>query len=81
MVKVGMGIGFSRVGTSFIIGRYGRATLKSEETRLTKSNIDDLKAGRSISGSGDMRITGNLSVEGNLSVNGDEFMTLDGGSF
>ena len=81
MVKVGVGVGFSKVGTSFIIGRYRKATLKSEETSLSKQNIDDLKSGKSISGSGDMRITGNLSVEGNLSVSGDELMTLDGGSF
>ena len=46
-VKTLKGIGGSKLGTTFIVGKYKAETVK-ESTTLTKNNIDDLKAGRSI---------------------------------
>lgn len=46
-VKTLRGIGGSRIGRSFIIGKYKAETVK-ESTVLTKDNIDDLKAGKTI---------------------------------
>ena len=46
-VKTALGVGASRIGTTFIIGGYRKETMGEEET-LTKDNVTDLKAGKSI---------------------------------
>jgi len=79
-VKKDRGVGFSKIGTTFKIGVFGFQTVK-ESTIFTKQNVDDLKQGKSISGSGGMKVDGNLSVDGNLTVGGTQSGTIDGGSF
>lgn len=47
-IKTRAGVGASRVGTTFIVGRYKEETIPKEETILTKENVDDLKLGKTI---------------------------------
>ena len=86
-VKREKGVGHSKIGTSFIIGQY-----KSENTKTTtsfsKQNVDDLKQGKSISGSGDLRVAGKARIDNQLTLNAGLNITaggitgsIDGGSF
>ncbi len=81
------GIGFSKIGTSFLIGDYKFENSKNFTT-LTKENVDDLKQGKSLSGSGDLRITGKARIDNQLALNaglniiaGGITGSIDGGSF
>jgi hypothetical protein len=47
-IKTQSGVGASRVGTTFIVGRYKEETMPKEETILTKENVDDLKLGKTL---------------------------------
>ena len=46
-VKTARGVGNSKIGTTFKLGNYGLETI-SESTTLSKTDIDDLKEGKSI---------------------------------
>ena len=47
-IKTRAGIGGSRIGTTFIVGKYKKETVPEEEETFTQENVTDLKAGRSI---------------------------------
>ena len=86
-VKQRAGVGGSRIGSTFIVGRYRKETIIETEV-LSQENVTDLKAGRSISGSGDLRILGNISASGTYFGNGSGLTNItatvgdiDGGSF
>lgn len=86
-VKKGKGVGFSRIGTTFIVGNYKNENVK-EFTTFTKKNVDDLKQGKSISGSGDLRVAGKARIDNQLTLNAGLNITaggitgsIDGGSF
>jgi len=86
-VKKDKGIGFSKIGTTFIVGDYKFENTKTFST-FNKKNVDDLKEGKSISGSGDLRVTGKARIENQLLVNsginllaGGITGSIDGGSF
>ena len=86
-VNRGLGVGFSRIGTTFKILKYGYESTK-EFTTFTKENVDDLKQGRSISGSGDLRVIGRAKIDRLLTLNagihilnGGITGSIDGGSF
>tara|TARA_R110001592_G_scaffold132606_1_gene347292 strand:+ start:742 stop:1371 length:630 start_codon:yes stop_codon:yes gene_type:complete len=81
-VKTSKGVGASRIGTTFIIGKYRTETIPEEEETLTKDNITDLKAGKSISGSRDLTIDGRLKVALGITLNaGGITGSIDGGSW
>ena len=42
------GVGASKIGTTFIIGKYKKETIPEEEETFTQENVIDLKAGKSI---------------------------------
>ena len=85
-VKKDKGVGFSRIGTTFIVGDYKFENTKEFST-FSKKNVDDLKEGKSISGSGDLRVTGRARVDNQLIVNAGIVLvggitgSIDGGSF
>lgn len=86
-VRKDRGIGFSRIGSTFIIGDYKFENVK-EFTTFTKENVDDLKQGKSISGSGDLRVAGKARIDNQLTLNAGLNITaggitgsIDGGSF
>lgn len=47
-IKTRAGVGGSRIGTTFIIGKYKKETVPEEEETFTQENVTDLKAGRTI---------------------------------
>ena len=86
-VKKDRGIGHSKIGSSFIVGAYRFENTK-EFTTFTKENVDDLKQGKSISGSGDLRVTGKARIDSQLRLDrgliinaGGITGSIDGGSF
>ena len=86
-VNRGLGVGFSRIGTTFKILKYGYESTK-EFTTFTKENVDDLKQGKTISGSGDLRVIGRAKIDRLLTLNagihilnGGITGSIDGGSF
>ena len=86
-VKKDRGIGHSKIGSSFIVGDY-RFENSKEFSTFTKENVDDLKQGKSISGSGDLRVTGKARIDSQLVLNAGINLTrggitgsIDGGSF
>ena len=87
MIRKDKGVGFSKVGTTFVVGRYGNENVKTFTT-FTKENVDDLKQGKTISGSGDLRVIGRAKVERLLTLNAGVHIlnggitgSIDGGSF
>ena len=81
-VKTSKGVGASRIGTTFIVGKYRNETIPEEEETLTKDNITDLKAGKSISGSEDFTINGKLKVALGITLTaGGITGSIDGGSW
>jgi hypothetical protein len=85
-VKTALGVGASRIGTTFRIGKYQKETIPTEEETLTQENVVDLKAGKSISGSRDFTIEGKLKVAQGITltaggITGSLNATIDGGSF
>ena len=86
-VKKDRGVGHSKIGSSFIVGAYRFENTK-EFTTFTKENVDDLKQGKSISGSGDLRVTGRARIDSQLRLDaglniiaGGITGSIDGGSF
>ena len=47
-IKTRAGVGASKIGTTFIIGRYKKETIPEEEETFTQENVINLKAGRTI---------------------------------
>tara|TARA_R110000796_G_scaffold225988_1_gene342454 strand:+ start:108 stop:896 length:789 start_codon:yes stop_codon:yes gene_type:complete len=47
-IKTLLGVGGSRIGTTFIIGGYRKETIKGAEEKLTLDNVTNLKAGKTI---------------------------------
>ena len=83
-IKTGKGVGFSQIERGFIIENYRRFTDPNPLTRttLTKENVDDLKQGKSLSGSGDLTIEGRLKVALGITLSsGGITGSIDGGSF
>ena len=80
-VKYITGVGGSRIGTTFRVEKYKPESI-SESTTLSKTDIDDLKAGKSISGSGDLAIDGKLKVAQGITLTaGGITGSINGGSF
>lgn len=86
-VKKDKGVGSSKIGTSFIVGDYKFENLK-DFSIFTKQNVDDLKQGKTISGSGDLHVIGRAKIDRLLTLNGGLHIiqggitgSIDGGSF
>ena len=68
-VKRNKGIGYSKVGTTFIVGQYRTENL-AESTTFTKENVDDLKEGKSLNKDGKISASGDMNIDGNFKVRG-----------
>ena len=80
-VKTDKGVGRSKIGTTFRVGEYGLETI-AESSTLTKSNIDNLKEGKSIQESGNLTVDGKLKVALGITLtSGGITGSIDGGFF
>ena len=66
-VKKERGIGYSKIGGTFKIDKYGYQTAKLESTTFTKQDIDDLKEGKPISKEKSLTIEGSITASGLIS--------------
>ena len=64
------GVGFSKIGTTFKIDKYGFQSSKESST-FTKENIDDLKQGKSLSPTGRISASGDMRVDGTFKTRGE----------
>ena len=85
-IKTSKGVGASKIGTTFKISKYEFETMGEEAETLTQENVTDLKAGKSISGSGELNVEG-ITVEGpatfaiGITLTGGITGSINGGSF
>ena len=81
-IKTRLGVGGSKVGTTFKIGRYQKETIPNEEETLTQENVTALKAGKSIQKAEDLTVGGKLRVALGITLtSGGITGSIDGGSW